>query len=166
MKSELCSAFHQLIPRLALPSEPGVIKDERDREENPKKRKRGQNTHRKHPQTRDISTLCPSYAKGSDCPFGDRYLSGFSIRFILRSCKFSHSIPEYLAQKDTDIGDVCPVFEAIGKCENGWRCRWLKGHLVQAEDSEGGINGWKLLARQDVVLLGLGLISEGGKNGL
>jgi hypothetical protein len=48
-------------------------------------------------------------------------------------CKFSHSVKDYLEQKESDIGDVCPVFEAIGICKEGWRCRWLSGHIRKAE---------------------------------
>ena len=29
-------------------------------------------------------------------------------------CKFSHSVKDYLEQKEKTIGDVCPVFEVIG----------------------------------------------------
>jgi tRNA-dihydrouridine synthase 3 len=69
------------------------------------------------------------------------FVYGFDSR-----CKFSHSVKDYLEQKESDIGDVCPVFEAIGVCKDGWRCRWLRGHIQKAEDGdEGAVDGWKLV---------------------
>jgi hypothetical protein len=67
-------------------------------------------------------------------------------------CKFCHSLQEYMAQKEEDVSNVCPVFEAIGKCSDGWRCRWLSGHIRKAEEGEeGSVDGWKLLADEEVV---------------
>ena len=34
-----------------------------------------------------------------------------------------------MAHKEDDIGGLCPVFEAIGVCNDGWRCRWLSGQI-------------------------------------
>ena len=51
-----------------------------------------------------------------------------------------------MEKKEEDIGDVCPVFEAVGKCKEGWACRWLSGHLRKAEEGEEGeLDGWVLL---------------------
>jgi hypothetical protein len=56
-----------------------------------------------------------------------------------------------MAHKEEDIGDVCPVFEAIGICKDGWRCRWLSGHIRKAEDGEeGSLDGRKLLVDEEV----------------
>ena len=56
-----------------------------------------------------------------------------------------HSLKEYLENKEEDIGDVCPVFEQLGKCKEGWACRWLSGHMRKAEEGEeGALDGWIL----------------------
>lgn len=60
---------------------------------------------------------------------------------------------DYLEQKEKDIGEVCPVFEAIGVCKDGWRCRWLGGHIRKADEGEeGAIDGWKLIVDNEVTL--------------
>lgn len=56
-----------------------------------------------------------------------------------------------MAQKEEDIANVCPVYEATGKCNDGWRCRFLSGHLVQATDEEGGIGGYKVVINDEVI---------------
>ena len=56
-----------------------------------------------------------------------------------------------MKQKDEDIGDVCPVFEAIGKCDDGFRCRWLGSHLIKSESEiAGNVDGWTLLVDEEV----------------
>lgn len=56
-----------------------------------------------------------------------------------------------MAGKEEDIGNVCPIFEAIGVCNDGWRCRWLSGHTGVAEDGEeGSMDGHKLLVDAEV----------------
>lgn len=58
-----------------------------------------------------------------------------------------------MAQKEEDLGDVCPVYEAIGQCRDGWRCRWLGGHIRRAEPGEeGAMDGWKLTVNEEVRL--------------
>lgn len=57
---------------------------------------------------------------------------------------------EYLETKGENIGDKCPVFEALGKCRDGWRCRWLGGHARKAEEGEeGGLDGWVLIVDEE-----------------
>ena len=61
-----------------------------------------------------------------------------------------------MAQKEEDIGVVCPVYEAIGVCRDGWRCRWLSGHIRKAEPGEqGAMDGWKLKIDEEVTEPGL-----------
>lgn len=49
-----------------------------------------------------------------------------------------------------DIGDKCPVFEALGKCRDGWGCRWLGGHIRKGKDGEeGGLDGWVLVVDEE-----------------
>jgi len=63
-----------------------------------------------------------------------------------------------MAQKEEDIGDVCPVYEAIGVCRDGWRCRWLGGHICKAEPGEeGAMDGRKIKVDDKVTEL-----SDGG----
>ena len=60
---------------------------------------------------------------------------------------------EYMAEKEEDIGQVCPVFEATGVCADGWRCRWLSGHVRKAEEGEeGSVDGWTLVIDAEVRL--------------
>jgi len=62
-----------------------------------------------------------------------------------------------MEQKEEDIGEVCPVFEAIGVCKDGWRCRWLSGHVFKPEDvEEGAVDGWKLVVNEEVSLRSTG----------
>jgi len=61
-----------------------------------------------------------------------------------------------MAQKEEDIGDVCPVYEAIGVCRDGWRCRWLSGHIRKAEPGEeDAMDGWKIKVDEEVTEPGL-----------
>jgi len=90
----------------------------------------------------------------------------FSSHGVDGRCKFGHSVKEYLEQKEKDIGEVCPVFEAIGVCKDGWRCRWLGGHIRKAQEGEGGaIDGWKLVVDEEVNFLQAPrLTTESGTN--
>jgi tRNA-dihydrouridine synthase 3 len=72
-------------------------------------------------------------------------------KYFDRRCRNTHSLADYMAQKQDDIGDVCPVFEAIGKCKDGWRCCWLSGHIRKVDEGEeGGLEGWKLVEDSQV----------------
>jgi tRNA-dihydrouridine synthase 3 len=35
---------------------------------------------------------------------------------------------KYIASKPQDLPGVCPVFQAIGYCPTGIKCRWLASH--------------------------------------
>jgi len=75
------------------------------------------------------------------------------------SCKFSHSFEEYMNQKDEDIGDVCPVFEAIGRCPDGFRCRWLGAHVRKSESGKAGtVDGWELVVDEEVMKVSIVLL--------
>ncbi|TDH68950.1 hypothetical protein CCR75_000331 [Bremia lactucae] len=80
------------------------------------KKKRG--TFKKRPidaETDPADMLCRSVASGEGCNFGD-------------SCKFSHNIEDYLKRKPKDLGERCPVFDAVGYCRYGLACRFAKAH--------------------------------------
>lgn len=83
------------------------------------KRKRGQNHGRDLKQKKDTIKLCPSIIDPDDsksCFLGEE------------KCKYSHDLQSYLESKQEDIDGVCPVFEALGYCPAGMKCRWLKSH--------------------------------------
>ena len=59
-----------LIPRYLVP---GQEEDDGYDDRDSKKRKRGQNQNRKRPVVRESINLCPAYARGEQCPYGDTY---------------------------------------------------------------------------------------------
>ncbi|SCU90225.1 LAME_0E07602g1_1 [Lachancea meyersii CBS 8951] len=88
-----------------------------------KSKKRGQNKNRNIIQVKEQYQLCSKLVlglgKGDDCPFGDQ-------------CRFVHDIDEYLVHKKpeakTEQFSVCPVFETLGHCPMGFKCRFLSSH--------------------------------------
>lgn len=98
-----------------------------------KKKERGQNKGRKFLNSRDDVRLCPQLAIGASCekPAGD--------------CHFEHDLGVYMASKPTDIGSECPVYHDTGRCDAGFRCRWLSGHVNKPvlEDPKT----WRLLTK-------------------
>lgn len=94
--------------------------DARDGQQHKKgKKKRGQNHGRDLKQKKDTIKLCPSIVDPDDtksCFLGED------------KCKYSHDLQGYLASKPDDVGGICPVFEALGYCPAGMKCRWLKSH--------------------------------------
>ncbi|KAI8334759.1 hypothetical protein BC941DRAFT_495544 [Chlamydoabsidia padenii] len=60
--------------------------------------------------------ICSSTALGEPCGFGE-------------NCRFSHELEQYLKEKPADLGDRCVQFELFGKCQRGYKCRYLNAHL-------------------------------------
>ncbi|BFZ65189.1 tRNA-dihydrouridine synthase 3 [Saitoella coloradoensis] len=117
---------------------PAPASDARDARDGPngnKKRKRGQNKNRKfnNPGESGIK-LCSNTALNKPCPFGT-------------SCKFTHSIPTYLASKPPDISSTCPVFTSTGRCDAGWKCRFLSGHVEKPVEDDSST--WKLVVDEE-----------------
>lgn len=81
-----------------------------------KNRKRGQNKNRKFVQPRDTVKLCDTAGSDKGCSYGDK-------------CRFEHDIGRYIESKPADLPGVCPVYEAIGMCPVGLKCRWLHSHF-------------------------------------
>lgn len=85
------------------------------------KKGRGQNHNRDLKQKGDAVRLCMVMIDPEDddtkCAAGGA-----------ENCKYSHNIEEYLAAKSNDIEGTCPVYEALGYCPSGLKCRWLHSH--------------------------------------
>ncbi|KAF7320571.1 tRNA-dihydrouridine(47) synthase [NAD(P)(+)] [Mycena chlorophos] len=110
-----------------------------------KKARSGMNTGRRFGTVKDEVALCYPVATGSVCDWGDK-------------CRLSHDVPAYLASQPPDLGlaaaedvptmrvpppvesgapvdagaykwkTVCPIFEEMGVCRFGFRCRYLSAH--------------------------------------
>ncbi|KAG7386776.1 tRNA-dihydrouridine(47) synthase [NAD(P)(+)]-like protein [Phytophthora pseudosyringae] len=96
------------------------VKDDRDREGG--KKKRG-GTFKKRPadvEQDPADMLCRPVASGEGCQFGD-------------SCKFSHDIDDYMKRKTKDLGERCPVFNAVGYCRYGVACRFANAHIEKVD---------------------------------
>ena len=98
-----------------------------------KEKSRGQNTHRNFGNSKDEVGLCSSRANSrefspTECRFGS-------------SCKFEHDLRKYL--KDWKRGDlttfdgVCPVWNLKGKCDVGWKCRFVGSHSKEVDSEDG-----------------------------
>jgi len=108
--------------------------DARDRPAGKRKEKsKGQNTSRHFGSSRDRKGLCqsratyPEFAPGP-CRFED-------------SCKFEHDLRRYLREgKREDLctfNGSCPVRDAKGRCNAGWKCRFVGSHSDERV-TEGG----------------------------
>jgi tRNA-dihydrouridine synthase 3 len=113
--------------------------------EPPKKKKwekkdRGQNKKREFGSWGDALPLCNSRALSpefspEECRFGDK-------------CKLCHDIRKYLESGKRDdldtFGGICPVWDAKGYCNAGWKCRFVGSHSTERETEDG---------RKELVLL-------------
>ncbi|CAB4256172.1 similar to Saccharomyces cerevisiae YLR401C DUS3 Dihydrouridine synthase, member of a widespread family of conserved proteins including Smm1p, Dus1p, and Dus4p [Maudiozyma barnettii] len=86
------------------------------------KKKRGQNKNRDNRQVKEHNVLCPRLIQGDvgNCTFGDK-------------CRFNHDIEAYLAGKKVEIQSdyfkECPVYQSLGRCPMGYKCRFLSSHM-------------------------------------
>jgi tRNA-dihydrouridine synthase 3 len=105
-----------------------------------KEKSRGQNTNRNFGVSRDEVGLCASRSNSpefspSECRFGS-------------SCKFEHDLRKYLTDwKRADLptfDGVCPIWKRKGKCDVGWKCRFVGSHSTEREMEDG---------RKELVLL-------------
>lgn len=136
-----------------------------------KEKSRGQNTNRNFGASRDEVGLCASRANSpelspGECRFGD-------------SCKFEHDLRKYLKdwkREDlTTFGGVCPIWQAKGKCDVGFKCRFVGSHMRERSLEDGRkelilteeVGGYSEKARSGVSDIGtINEISTQAKNDL
>ncbi|CCF56021.1 hypothetical protein KAFR_0A05860 [Kazachstania africana CBS 2517] len=94
---------------------------------NNKKKKRGQNKDRDNRQVKEKNALCPKLivsGNPEDCLFGE-------------TCRFNHDVEAYLKDKKPEIKvdtfKVCPVWETLGYCPMGYKCRFLSTHSTESK---------------------------------
>ena len=100
---------------------------------NKKEKSRGQNTSRNFGNSKDEVGLCASRANNSEfspaeCRFGDK-------------CKFEHDLRKYLREwKRGDLETfegICPIWKMKGKCDVGWKCRFVSSHSEEKGHQDG-----------------------------
>lgn len=85
------------------------------------KKNRGQNKNRDLRQQQEEIKLCSFLIDpdmGKECKFG------------ADKCRYTHDLELYLSKKEKDIEGPCPVFNALGYCPDGFKCRFLHSHLT------------------------------------
>ncbi|KAK9249547.1 hypothetical protein V1506DRAFT_526292 [Lipomyces tetrasporus] len=83
-----------------------------------RKKERGQNKNRRFAKAREAVKFCEALKDGDGtCRFG-------------KDCKFEHDVQKYISSKPADLEGTCPVFDAIGYCPSGLKCRWLHSHYL------------------------------------
>ncbi|KAF4762404.1 hypothetical protein N7455_003320 [Penicillium solitum] len=109
-------------------------RDDRDGGKKDKgKKKKGQNTNRSYGTSKDAKGLCSTrmfaneFAAG-ECQYGEK-------------CRFEHDLRVYLKDHKredlTTLNNICPVYEALGKCSSGWKCRMVGSHSTERETEDG-----------------------------
>ena len=97
------------------------------------KKTNGQNTKRTFGRWRDHFELCSSRAFSNEftpeqCQYGEK-------------CRFEHDLRKYLAEGKREnlktFEGKCPVWEAKGVCNAGWKCRFIEAHSEEREISDG-----------------------------
>ncbi|KAI8901429.1 tRNA-dihydrouridine(47) synthase [NAD(P)(+)] [Globomyces pollinis-pini] len=80
-----------------------------------KKKRRGQNKakERVNEKPRDLK-LCFAVSVGNPCE--------------TENCRFYHDVEKYLEMKGPDLGPNCPIFDLLGNCKYGVKCRFSKCH--------------------------------------
>ncbi|KGO39445.1 tRNA-dihydrouridine synthase [Penicillium expansum] len=105
-----------------------------DKKDNGKnKKKKGQNTNRSYGTSKDAKGLCSTrmFANefaAEECQYGEK-------------CRFEHDLRVYLKDHKredlTTLNNICPVYEALGKCSSGWKCRMVGSHSTERETEDG-----------------------------
>jgi tRNA-dihydrouridine synthase 3 len=81
--------------------------------DNKKKKKGGQNKAKDRQAKPDLIKLCFALANGEECT---------------QECKYSHDVDAFMTDKGPDVGPECPVFNLLGKCKFGLKCRFAQSH--------------------------------------
>ncbi|KAJ2384733.1 tRNA-dihydrouridine(47) synthase [NAD(P)(+)]-like protein [Coemansia sp. RSA 2611] len=123
-----------LLPRTEKPSEkpneesneqqpseqPNEQLTEQQSTEKPTGKKSGQNKQRNKRNKPQIARdrICRHVAIDAECPQGD-------------ACPNPHDVAAFMATKEPDLGTQCPVFDALGRCPFGLRCRFAMAHTTE-----------------------------------
>lgn len=63
-----------------------------------------------------------------ECPYGEK-------------CRFEHDLRKYLKdwkREDlTTFGGICPIWKMNGRCNVGWKCRFVGSHMVERKAEDG-----------------------------
>lgn len=121
-------------------AEAGGKVDDRDgggKKDKKSKRQKGaggsQNKARTFGSSRDELQLCSSRSNFDEFSPGE-------CRFK-ETCRYEHDLRKYLAEgkrKDLDtFNGTCPVFEAKGDCNYGWKCRFAGSHSEEKTLEDG-----------------------------
>lgn len=102
------------------------------------KKERGQNVGRSYGRFEESIQLCASRAMAPEfspdnCQFGDK-------------CRLCHNLREYLEARPKDTSPetgTCPLYEILGRCPAGFKCRFAEHHMMTYEHPDG---------RQEMVL--------------
>lgn len=107
----------------------GAKKDKKEK----KKKNTGANKGRSFGRSQDEKTLCPSrysapeFSPGT-CNWGEK-------------CRHEHDLRTYLKEHKredlTTFNNLCPVWDARGKCPAGWKCRFVGSHMTERETEDG-----------------------------
>ena len=98
-----------------------------------REKNKGQNKARQFGSSRDEVGLCSTRVTAPEfspdqCQYGD-------------NCKFEHDLRKYLSQyKREDLktfDGICPVWVSRGRCNVGWKCRFVGSHSKEAEHEDG-----------------------------
>ena len=98
-----------------------------------KEKSRGQNTSRNFGSSKDEVGLCgsrmtrPEFSP-NECQYGEK-------------CRFEHNLRKYLKdwkREDlTTFGGICPIWKMNGRCNVGWKCRFVGSHMTEREAEDG-----------------------------
>ncbi|KAG9019423.1 tRNA-dihydrouridine synthase 3 [Tulasnella sp. 427] len=146
-------------PAAKKPKLSGAQRKKQARED--KKKNKGMNTNRKFTRTHDEIQLCWKIANGERCPEGSKcrfshdipgYLASkprdiyFPSASALSSASPFISLPEQVTSENdlppsVDSSTTCPIFAETGFCRQGFKCRFLGGHISVQSSTEGPHGG-------------------------
>ncbi|KAI9665357.1 MAG: tRNA-dihydrouridine synthase 3 [Alyxoria varia] len=90
---------------------------------------KGNSTKRDFSIPPDAIQLCstraqaPEFSPG-ECKFGDQ-------------CRYEHDLRKYLKSKNGDLEGGCPVWDVMGKCPQGFKCRYMGTHSKEITRQDG-----------------------------